>query len=313
MTDTKNSRPTMIIAVTVFVGLGLLVFGAIVGSGSGTDQDPNFTGGVVRLGDTPAAMVNGSMIYTSDVQNVAQAQNLIGENDLIDPDDPVFDQVLSELIDQRLMAQAAINRALDQQSEAKRRLAQTRERVLGNILVEEHLKQTVNETTMRQMYEAQTALRERGVEARARHIQLPDEAMANEIIRRLDAGESFEALALAFSQDRASRDNAGDLGYFARDMLDAELTRQAFTAPIGERVGPFKTELGWHVMEVLDRRQAKLPSFEETRQDIKTFMTYEEINKLLISLRETAEIEKLQNQDIESGKAETATAMEDAQ
>lgn len=292
MTDTVQSRGARFIAILVLFGLGALILASITGREK-PDSDPDFTGGVVRLGDQPAAMVNGSAIYMSDVRNVAFAQNLIQEGAQLTPESPEFDQVLNELIDQRLMAQAAMNRSLDQQSEAKRRLAQTRERVLGNILVEEHLRETVNETTMRQMYDAQSAIRERGTEVRARHILLPEETMANEILRRLGDGESFQALAVAYSQDRASRDSGGDLGYFSTDMLDPEFTRVAFDTVPGERAGPFKTEHGWHILEVLDRRQARVPGFEDMRAEILKFMTYDEIQKLLASLRDNADIQRL--------------------
>lgn len=294
MTDTLHSRRSGIIAIVILVGLGMLIAASVFGEKT-DDPDTDFTGGVVRLGDQPAAMVNGSTIYLSDVKNVAYAQNLVPEGTEIFPGDPEFEQVLDELIDQRLMAQAAMNRSLDQQSEARRRLAQTRERVLGNILVEQHLHDTVNETTIRQMYDAQAVIRERGTEVRARHILLPEEPMAKEILRRLGEGESFQALAVAYSQDRASRESGGDLGYFSSDMLDPEFTRVAFDTPPGERVGPFKTQHGWHILEVLDRRKAKTPSYEDMREEILKFMTLDEIQKLLTSLRATAQIEKLDN------------------
>lgn len=293
MTDTSQTLQTRIIALLILFGVGILVIATVLGQKKEEPVDTDFTGGVVRLGDQPAAMVNGSTIYMSDVRNVAYAQNLVPEGERLSPGDEAFEQVLEELIDQRLMAQAAMNRSLDQHSEAKRRLAQTRERVLGNILVEDHLKETVNETTMRQMYDAQASLRERGTEVRARHILLPEEPMAKEILRRLDEGESFQSLAVAFSQDRASRENAGDLGYFSSDMLDPEFTRVAFDTPPGERVGPFKTEHGWHILEVMDRRKARAPSYEDMRAEILKFMTLEEIQNLLTSLRRTADIQKL--------------------
>lgn len=302
MTDTSQTHRTRIIAIAVLVGVGILVAATMLGQSKDAPTDNDFTGGVVRLGDQPAAMVNGSTIYMSDVRNVAYTQNLVPEGENVAPGDAAFEQVLNELIDQRLMAQAAMNRSLDQQSEAKRRLAQTRERVLGNILVEEHLKGTVNETTMRQMYDAQAVIRERGTEVRARHILLPEEPMAKEILRRLDEGESFQSLAVAYSQDRASRESAGDLGYFSNDMLDPEFTRVVFDTPPGERVGPFKTDHGWHIVEVMDRRQARAPGYDDMRSEILKFMTLEEIQKLLTSLRSTADIQKL---DESAGTAKT--------
>lgn len=125
------------------------------------------------------------------------------------------------------------------------------------------------------------------------------------IMQRLEKGERFGALALAFSNDRASRDSSGDLGYFTNDMLDPVLTRKAFSADMGVVLAPFKTEAGWHVMEVLDRRRAPEPSFEDMQGDIMSRMTYDEIKKLLGDLRARAQIEYLTQISAQSSEIES--------
>lgn len=249
--------------------------------------------GLVRLGDIPAAQVNGTTIYQSDVRNVAIEQSKISKDAEFSPGDPVFEAVLSDLIDQRVMALAALERSLDQEKAAKRRLAQARERILGNVLVEAHLRETVTDEAARQIFDAQAGLRSRGTEVRARHIQLADLESAKNILARLDKGESFEALALAFSTDRASRENSGDLGYVTNDMLSPEFTRNIFGADIGAPLPIFQTEAGWHVAEVLDRRAAPVPAFEDVRSEILSQMTYSQIKTLLEDLRAKAQIRRL--------------------
>ncbi len=278
----------------VFLGLCVLLLVAVT-----TFQSRNFNSeapplgeGIVRLGDVPVVQVNGTSIYMSDVRQVAQAEYPDIDLDTLKPGDPVFRKVLDQLIDQRLMAIEALTLSLDQQKEAKRRLSQARERILGNVLVESHLRKTVNNETARQLFEAQAALRDRGQEVRARQIVVADETSAKQILDRLDKGESFEALALAYSIDRASRESAGDLGYFTNDMMDPILTQTAFSAAVGTRVPLFKTDAGWHILEVLDKRQAREPTFDEVQDDIKSIMTYDEISKLLKSLRSKARIER---------------------
>jgi peptidyl-prolyl cis-trans isomerase C len=199
--------------------------------------------------------------------------------------------VLEELIDQRLLALDADRAGLAADQSAKIRLAAARERVLGNMRVERHLRDTVNETTIRRMYEEQSKLAARGDEVRARHILVEEKAKAEEILKALEAGEDFAGLAAESSIDEGSSDRGGDLGYFTQDMLSAEFTRPIFNAGKGERLGPIKSEFGWHIVEVLDQRPAQQPSFETLKPQIANFMTFDAIQSLLKDLRESSEVE----------------------
>lgn len=257
-----------------------------------------FGEGVVRLGDTEVAEVDGTKIYLSDVERTAASQGLIDEGSPLTPGQPVFQKVLDELIDQRLLALDALRQSLDQKDETRRRLAASRERILGNVLVENHLQDTVNETTIRRMYDEQASLRDRGDEVQARHILVKDEETAKDIYKTLIDGGDFAALAREISEDEGSRDKGGNLGYFTQDMLEDTFTKIAFSTKKGSLSEPFKTEFGWHILQVQDRRKAAQPSFEEMRAEIKNFMTYDEIQNILISLRAQGDVKLLFGQAV---------------
>ena len=257
-----------------------------------------FGEGVVRLGDTEVAEVDGTKIYLSDVERTAASQGLIDEGSPLTPGQPVFQKVLDELIDQRLLALDALRQSLDQEDETRRRLAASRERILGNVLVENHLQDTVNETTIRRMYDEQASLRDRGDEVQARHILVKDEETAKDIYKTLIDGGDFAALAREISEDEGSRDKGGNLGYFTQDMLEDTFTKIAFSTKKGSLSEPFKTEFGWHILQVQDRRKAAQPSFEEMRAEIKNFMTYDEIQNILISLRAQGDVKLLFGQAV---------------
>jgi peptidyl-prolyl cis-trans isomerase C len=244
-----------------------------------------FGEGVVRLGDTEVAEIDGTKIYLSDVERTAAAQGLIEEGSPLTPGQPVFQKVLEELFDQRLLALDALRQSMDQDDETRRRLSAARERILGNVLVENHLKNTVNETTIRRMYDEQANLRDRGDEVQARHILVTDEAAAKDIAKKLSEGYDFAALAREISEDEGSREKGGNLGYFTNDMLDPIFTKVAFATKKGDTSEPFESKFGWHILQVQNRRKAAEPSFEEMRSEILNFMTYDEIQNILKSLR----------------------------
>lgn len=283
--------------LTVIAIVGALTLAACQDRLVMSDNSP-FGEGVIRLGDTEVAEIDGTKIYLSDVERTAASQGLIEEGSPLTPGQPIFQKVLDELIDQRLLALDALRQSLDQEDETRRRLAAARERILGNILVENHLKNTVNETTIRRMYDEQASLRDRGDEVQARHILLKNEETAREIAKKLKDGEDFAALAREISEDEGSRDKGGNLGYFTNDMLEAKFTQVAFNTQKGEISDPFKTEYGWHILQVQNRRKAPQPTFEEMRSEILNFMTYDEIQNILKSLRAQGDIKLLFGQAV---------------
>jgi peptidyl-prolyl cis-trans isomerase C len=241
--------------------------------------------------DTVVARVSGTEIFRSDIDLAAQEQDIVEEGLSLPNTHEKYQTIIEELIDQRLLALDAQRQGLNTEREAKIRLAAARERILGNIRLERHLRDTVNETSIRRMYEEQAKLAARGDEVRARHILVEEKAKADEILKKLDAGEDFGALAMTHSIDQGSSERGGELGYFTQDMLNDRFTRPVFNAGKGERVGPIKSEFGWHIAEVLDRRPAPQPDFETLRPRIVNFMTFDAIQDLLKDLRDTAEIE----------------------
>lgn len=100
-------------------------------------------------------------------------------------------------------------------------------------------------------------------------------AMLAEIQAQLDSGADFAALAAEYSEDPASRDQDGDLGYIARGEILPEVENAAFATSVGEVVGPIETSFGLHLVEVTDRQPGGLPPFEEVSEQVRTRMLNE--------------------------------------
>jgi len=257
---------------------------------SGADEAPIT---INRINDPIVARVNGTPIHRSDVRRAAEAQGLIGADAALTMDDPVFRVTIDEMIDQRLLSLDAVRTGMAKKPEAQRRLAAARERILGNYRVERHVADAVNETTIRELYTAQRDLAGRGEERRARQIVVADEAAALEIAARLNDEEDFKVLAAEFSTDAATRDRGGELGWVSRNMLTGPIRTAVFTTPVGQRAAPVLAEDGWHIIEVIDTRTPSSRSFEETRDEIARFMTFEAVEDLITDLRDRGDIERL--------------------
>ena len=171
------------------------------------------------------------------------------------------------------------------------RLVAARERILGNLRVERHLQEVVTEDAVKRLYEEQSKLAARGDEVRARHILVADKSRAEELLASLETGEDFAILAEANSLDKASASRGGDLGYFTQDMLSPAITNPIFRTAKGDLIGPVKSESGWHIAEVLDRRSVPQASFETLKPRLENFMTFDAIQDLLSDLRDTNDVE----------------------
>ena len=242
--------------------------------------------------DPVVARVNNTVIRLSDLRQELASQGLVAPSEDVDLSAADHARVLDELIDQRLLALEARRRGLQDSDEARRRLAIAEERILGNVLVETVVDEAVTDEAIRRIYDAQIRLIPLGEEVRARHILVDTQEEAAEVKRLIDEGADFSDLAVAVSLDPATRLEGGDLGYFPRDGILPEFGEVAFNTPVGDVSDPFRSEFGWHVMEVVHRRRQAPPSIEQLRPNIVSYLTFDQMESLVEGLRDSAEVER---------------------
>lgn len=242
-------------------------------------------------GDRAAAKVDGKTVWVSDVKREAVAQGLIGEGEPLDASSEQFRRVLDEVVDQRLLAAEALSRKLDKDPTAQRRLASARDRILGDMLVENVVAGAVSDEAIRGLYAEQVRLARRTEEIKARQIVLGSVGDAEAVKKLLAAGASFEALAMERSSDAATRFNGGDLGYFTVDVMPEAYGQALRGATKGALVGPFPVEGGFALVRVEDIRPEAPIALEAARPQIVRFLTYDQIRDLLEKLRAKAKVE----------------------
>lgn len=266
--------------------------------------------GAPSPGDTAVAKVDGKTVWASDVKREAVAQGLIGDGEPLDVSSDLFRRVLDEVVDQKLLAAEALNRKLEKEPAAQKRLAAARERILGDMLVESVVSDAVNDNAIRALYQEQLKLAKQSEEIRARQILVGTQAEAEAIQKLLATGASFEGLAMERSTDTATRFNGGDLGYFTADVMPDVYTAALKTAKVGDIVGPFAVDGGWAILKVEDRRLEQPITFEAARPQIVRFLTYDQVRDLLEKLRSKAKVETLigQGQEVPGQPKEPADA-----
>ncbi|MBX9615531.1 MAG: peptidylprolyl isomerase [Caulobacteraceae bacterium] len=270
----------------VFLSLAAVLALAACGRGSGDDRPP-------EPGDRAVARVQDQTLWASDVKREAVAQGLIGEGEPLDVTSDLFRRVLDEVIDQKLLAREAERRGLDNSALAQRRLDATRERILGDMLVENVVNGAISDQAVQTLYQEQLRLARTSEEIRVRLILSRTKAEADAVIGILGQGASFEAVAQERSVDEATRFSGGDLGYSTADVMPQAYANALRDAPAGSTVGPFQTEGGWAVLRVEDRRRESPPTLDQARPQIVRYLTYEGVRQLLEELRGKAEVDVL--------------------
>ncbi|WP_180955613.1 peptidylprolyl isomerase [Bacillus sp. V33-4] len=109
-------------------------------------------------------------------------------------------------------------------------------------------------------------------QVKARHILVEDQKTAEEVKAKLNAGEDFVALAKEFSTDETNAESGGDLGYFARGDMVPEFEEAAFSLDVDAISEPVKTEHGFHLIQVLDKKAAKEASLEDHKEEIRDLL-----------------------------------------
>ena len=246
----------------------------------------------VRVEGATAATVNGEKIYVSDVELEAVARGLVPAGKKVKAGDPEYDTVLNQLVEQKLMAQEAIRRGLDKDPAGRRRLEMAEERILGNLLVENLVAEDVTEDQIEAMYQKQVALQQDDDEVRIAHILVDTKEEAQALFERIQAGESFESLVSANSLDSATRMEQGDLGYVSPNDEPAPFPLVIANTGVGEVSPPFESADGWHILKVKDRRSRAPKTREEMRPDIVTFLTLEQVAKIVRRLKAEAQIQQ---------------------
>ncbi|MCY6383667.1 peptidylprolyl isomerase [Hoeflea prorocentri] len=246
--------------------------------------------------DKVIATIGGKPVYQSELT--------FAESDL----DPQFSRLpadqrtaaaLSALLDIKLMAQQAEGAGLGKDEAFQRRLSFLKDRALHNEYFRTKVVDGLTDDAVRARYEQEIAATEPEQEIKARHILVDSEEQAKAIIADLDGGTDFVELAKEKSTG-PSGPQGGDLGYFTRGRMVPEFEEAAFALEPGSYTKePIKTQFGWHVIKVEDRRDTPPPQFEQVADQIRRVLLQEQYLALIQEARDAIEVE-VTDQDLQS-------------
>jgi peptidyl-prolyl cis-trans isomerase C len=277
-----HSRPVGALAAT----LALLIVSA--GPLYAQDKDPL------------VAKVNGVEVHQSDL---TVAEEEAGQIPPMSPE-AKQDYLVQFVADMILVSKAAEDKKFGDSVEFKRKVDFARKKLLMEGLLQSVGKEALSDEAMHKVYDEAVKQIGEEKEVHARHIlfRTPagDEKASKEaedklkaVIVRLKKGEDFAKVASEVTEDPSGKANGGDLGYFSKDQMVPEFSEVAFKLDKGQISDPVKTQFGWHVIKIEDKRVKEPPKFEDVKPQIENFVVRKAQADLVTKLRGDAKIERM--------------------
>ena len=260
-------KPTYLAAVA----LGLTPIGLVLWGSGGFAQTaaeptvaPEAAASSYTIGSA-AAVVDGVTLTLGELIAIRrdlpdQYQNLA--------DQVLLDGLVEQLIGQMLLAQAATAAGLEQNPVVAMTLLIQERAVLADAYLRQAVKTRATPEAVEALYR-QAYLDAAPIdEVRAGHILVETEEQANALKAQLDAGADFAVLAGEHSTDTGNAGKGGDLGWFVKPDMVPAFADAAFALEPGTISAPVKTNFGWHLIKLDERRERQPPALEEVRDTL---------------------------------------------
>jgi peptidyl-prolyl cis-trans isomerase C len=212
--------------------------------------------------------------------------------------------VLDFLIDEQLVVQKAQRDKLGETPDFAKKLAYLRDKALMESLLSNIAKAATTEDAVKKTYEEAAKNQKPETEAHAHHILVGTEDEAKAALKRVKGGEDFGKVANELSKDTGAQ--GGDLGWFTKDRMVPEFADAAFKLEAGQISEPVKTQFGWHVIKLDEKRPKVFPPLDQVREQVSRYVAQKAQSDLIVQLRQTSKIERTEAPPADAAKPDAA-------
>ncbi|OYU49923.1 MAG: peptidylprolyl isomerase [Rhizobiales bacterium PAR1] len=244
-----------------------------------------------------AVLAQGKVLATVNGEAITEADVEVAMDDVASeypnlPAEGIKGLTLDFLIEMKVVAQKAKAEKIDQTDEFKRRIAYVQQRVMMQQLLVREAKNAATDAAMKKFYDEQIGQIKPTEEVRARHILIEGEDDAKKALARVKGGEDFAKVAKELSKDPGSGAEGGDLGFFTKDRMVPEFAEAAFALKPGEVSGLVKSQFGYHIIKLEERRMKPVPTLEQVKDRLAQALAGKAQAEYLGKLRAEAKIVK---------------------
>jgi peptidyl-prolyl cis-trans isomerase C len=231
--------------------------------------------------ETPATEVNPEVVetilppetilasfgeYTITVGELNQVWEQVPEDYKVQLDKSM---ILDQMISEKLLIQEAINAGLEKDNDVLEQIKKMSEQILVQALIEREIldKVDVNDEEALEYYEQNKDSFTEKEQVHLYNILLENEEEAQNILDQLTAGADFSEMAIEKSTGPSAA-QGGDLGYVSAGTIIPEIEEVIFALEVDELSGVVKSDFGFHILKITDKKPETIKTFEEVKEDI---------------------------------------------
>lgn len=256
---------------------------------AGSDEGNEAPPVVIKPGNPVVAKLGKDEVKRLEVFNFIQT---LPDQTRQLPVEQLFPIALEQVINAKLISEKTQNVKLDKDPEVQKQLDIAKSNIVRNVYMQRQVEEKLTEERVRKAYEEYEANFPEIDEVKARHILVKEQKTAKEIIKKLNDGGDFAALAKEYSQD-GTAENGGEIGYFAQADVVPEFAEAAFaTEPGSYTQKPTQTDFGYHIIEVQEKRKRPPASFEDIKPFIEAQLRRQVLDEIIQAWRSEKDIER---------------------
>jgi len=240
--------------------------------------------------DAVLAVVNGEKLTKADLAE--QMKTLPPQVQQL-PVAAIYPQVLEQMIVERLIRKEGYAAKLDASQEVRDRVKLMEKKIVADEYLRREVKKRITDAQLMAKYNDYAKAFKATDEVRASHILVKTEAEANDLIKQIKGGADFTKLATEKSLDKGAAAQGGDLGYFSAGQMVPEFEKAAFAMKAGDvSTKPVKTEFGYHIIKLVDKRRSQPASFETMKPELEAAASQEAAKDVVKDLLQKATVER---------------------
>ena len=284
-------------ASTLLVGAAIGLSALALSPLSAQESQPTQPAETAPAAPAPAPVDPNAVVATVNGKPIIEADLTLAEGELSQqfaqlPPEQRRAAALSAAIEIKVLAAKAVADGLDKDPDFQRRAEFLKERALHGEVVEKEVVGKISDEEVRARYDKEIAAAPPVNEVHARHILVKTKEEAEAIIKQLDGGADFQKLANEHTTDPSGKTSGGDLGYFGPGQMVPEFEKAAMALEPGAYTKePIKTQFGWHVIKVEDKRPRQPPPFDQVKDQARSAVLRDKYFALVKQLRAEAKVD----------------------
>ena len=223
-------------------------------------------------------------------KDVLSAQPNLKDKKFSELDKNMQEALVRGYVNTKLLEQEAAKSGIENSKEFQDKITNVKKQLMQQEVIEKYLKSALTDKMIDDEYNKLVASLKDKEEVKASHILVDTEDKAKAAKKKLNKGTKFADVVKEFSTDAATKASGGTIGYFTQGQLVPEFEKKAFEMKIGEISEPVKTQFGWHIIKLEDKRKAKIPTKDEAKQSISGKLNREVLEKFFEDLSKKADL-----------------------